>query len=393
MLFQKIYNKQKQIKLITWPFVWHHSFILFYKKKIVLKNNLLLLGCLLLWLSASFSHENSYYRYTISRVVIDAGHGGKDNGCSGKHTKEKGITLAIALKLGKYIEENLPDVKVIYTRQKDFFVELHERAALANRNNADLFISVHCNASTPSAYGTETYVMGVDKSRENLDVARRENAVVLLENDYKEKYDGFDLDNPENEIIFSLYQNAYLDQSIQLAAFIEEQFKTRAKRHSRGVRQESFLVLYKTAMPSVLVETGFLTNSKEEKYLQSEQGQTYVASAIYRAFKQYKETLEGGSQRAKQSQYELENPTPIGDAISYQVQLYDAYESVNLGTPNFATVASQIEIELNDRGIKHYMLDKKFTDYNKAILELMRVQKLGFQFARIVIYENGKRIE
>jgi len=212
----------------------------------VLKNNLLLLGCLLLWLSSSFSSENPYYRYTISRVVIDAGHGGKDSGCSGKATREKSITLAIALKLGKYIEENLPDVQVMYTRQKDHFVELHERAALANRNNADLFISVHCNASSPSAYGTETYVMGVDKSRENLDVARRENAVVLLENDYKEKYDGFDLDNPENEIIFSLYQNAYLNQSIQLAAIIEQEFKTRAKRHSRGVRQESFLVLYKT---------------------------------------------------------------------------------------------------------------------------------------------------
>ncbi|MGB1206665.1 MAG: N-acetylmuramoyl-L-alanine amidase family protein [Chitinophagales bacterium] len=360
----------------------------------MLKNNLLLLGFLLLWLSASFSHENSYYRYTINRVVIDAGHGGKDNGCSGKHTKEKGITLAIALKLGKYIEENIPNVKVIYTRKKDFFVELHERAALANRNNADLFISVHCNASSPSAYGTETYVMGVDKSRENLDVARRENAVVLLENDYKEKYDGFDLDNPENEIIFSLYQNAYLDQSIQLAAFIEDQFKTRAKRHSRGVRQESFLVLYKTAMPSVLVETGFLTNGKEEKYLKSEAGQTYVASAIFRAFKEYKETLEGGGKRAKQSQSNnYKNPNPAGDAINYQVQLYDAYESVNLGKPNFAAVASQIEIEINDKGIKHYMLDKKITDYDHAIMELMRVQKLGFQFARIIIYENGKRIE
>ena len=199
------------------------------------------------------------------------------------------------------------------------------------------------------------------------------------------------MDNPENEIIFSLYQNAYLNQSIQLAAIIEQEFKTRAKRHSRGVRQESFLVLYKTAMPSVLVETGFLTNSKEEKYLKSENGQTYVASAIYRAFKQYKETLEGGSQRAKQSKYE--NPNPSGDAISYQIQLYDAYESVNLGKPNFATVASQIEIEISDRGVKHYMLDKKLTDYDQAIVELMRVQKLGFQFARIIIYENGKRIE
>ena len=359
----------------------------------MLKNNLLLFSCLLLWLSTSFSHENPYYRYSINRVVIDAGHGGKDNGCSGKHTKEKSITLAIALKLGKYIEDNLPDVKVIYTRKNDYFVELHERAALANRNNADLFISVHCNASSPSAYGTETYVMGVDKSHENLEVARRENAVVLLENDYKEKYDGFDLDNPENEIIFSLYQNAYLDQSIQLAAFIENQFKTRAKRRSRGVRQESFLVLYKTAMPSVLVETGFLTNSKEEKYLKSETGQSYVASAIYRAFKEYKENLEGGSQRAKQNQYSNNYQTATEDAINYQIQLYDSYESVNLGKPNFASVASQIEIETNSQGIKHYMLDKKHTDYNKAIVELMRVQKLGFQFARIIIYENGKRIE
>ncbi len=254
---------------------------------------------LLTQLSTSFYTPTSIANkpYRIRRVVIDAGHGGKDTGCTGKKSIEKKVTLAIALKLGKYIEDNLSNVKVIYTRKTDVFVELDERANIANRNNADLFISIHCNSSptTPSVKGTETYVMGLNKSKENLEVAMRENAVVSLEKDYKKKYNGFDINNPENDIIFSLYQNAHLSQSIQLASLVEKQFKLRANRHSRGVKQESFLVLYQTAMPSILIESGFLSNSEEERYLLSDNGQSLIASAVYRAFKSYKQQLENAA--------------------------------------------------------------------------------------------------
>ncbi len=240
--------------------------------------------------------EQKTLNYSIKKVVIDAGHGGKDHGCSGKKSREKKITLDIALKLGQRIKKYTKGVKVIYTRSRDVFVPLHKRAAIANRNNADLFISIHCNASPthPRAYGTETYVMGVDKSAENLAVARRENSVILLEgSNYQKHYDGYDVNSTESNIVFSLYQNAYLEQSIQLANLIEKQFKYKSKRKSRGVKQESFLVLYKTAMPSVLIEAGFLSNRKDEKYLLSDMGQRITASAIFQAFRKYKEMLEG----------------------------------------------------------------------------------------------------
>lgn len=237
---------------------------------------------------------NSARPYRLRKVVIDAGHGGKDTGCLSKNANEKDITLGIALKLGNYIKDLMPSVQVIYTRNSDYFVELHERAAIANRNGADLFISIHCN-SVPKAtevHGTETYVMGLHKSRENLEVAMRENAVIALEANYKTNYDGFDPNDPQGNIIFSLYQNAYIEQSIKFASLLEKQFKQRANRASRGVKQEGFLVLYKTTMPSVLVETGFLSNSSEEKYLRSDDGQSLIASAIYRAFKEYKQSVE-----------------------------------------------------------------------------------------------------
>lgn len=250
------------------------------------------------WLIPSLSEARFQPPRTVQTVVIDAGHGGKDNGCSGNAAKEKKIALSIALKLGEYITENVPGVKVLYTREKDVFVELHERAAFANRNNADLFISIHCNYSpgTPNVNGTETYVMGTGKTEDNLEVARRENSVITLETNYKDNYDGFSLDDPTSYIIFSLFQNAYMKQSLTFAKFVEDQFKGRAMRRSRGVKQENFLVLYKTNMPSVLIETGFLSNKAEEEYLNSAEGQTLIASAIYRAFKEFKQDMDTKAQ-------------------------------------------------------------------------------------------------
>jgi len=230
--------------------------------------------------------------YKLRTVVIDAGHGGKDVGCNGKFSHEADVALKLALQVGALIEKNLPDVKVIYTRDDDTFVELADRAGIANKNNADLFISIHLNAGPSAAYGTESYTMGLQKSEGNLMVAKRENAVILKEDNYEDKYDGFDPNSPQSHILFALQQSAYIDNSLRFAGKVEQEFKHKVGRSSRGVKQAPFLVLWRSYMPSVLIECGFLTNPTEEKYLNDKSGQSYMASGIYRAFKAYKQELE-----------------------------------------------------------------------------------------------------
>lgn len=225
-------------------------------------------------------------------IVIDAGHGGKDPGALGSFAKEKDITLNIALKTGDYIEKNIGNVKVLYTRKTDTFLDIKERAEFANRNKADLFISIHANwAKYSSIRGTETFVMGLAKDQENLEVAMKENEVILLEDNYTTKYEGFDPKSPESYIVFTLMQNIFLEQSTNLASYIQQQYKDRIKRTDRGVKQAGFWVLFMTTMPSVLTETGFITNPDEEKFLSSSQGQDYIASAIYRACRNYIEEI------------------------------------------------------------------------------------------------------
>ncbi|MFB0924702.1 MAG: N-acetylmuramoyl-L-alanine amidase, partial [Vicingaceae bacterium] len=232
--------------------------------------------------------------FGVKTVCIDAGHGGHDGGCQGSKSQEKHVALSIALQLGKYIEDNFPDVKVVYTRKTDVYLKLWERAAIANKAKADLFICVHANANqNKSAFGTETFVMGLHKSESNLNVAKRENSSILLEEDYKTKYSDFDPNSPESYIVLTMRQNAFLDQSLSFAAKVQTQFTERVGRKNRGVKQAGFLVLHQTNMPSVLIETGFLTNKEEEKFLVSDLGQDYLASAVFRAFKSYKNELEG----------------------------------------------------------------------------------------------------
>ena len=264
----------------------------------------------------------------VKTIVIDPGHGGKDPGCNGEVSKEKDIALGIALKLGDYIEKNLPDVKVIYTRKKDEFVELEERAQIANRNNADLFISIHCNAASnyvvikdkngkihyktyldkkgsrrkveahnPKPFGSATYVMGISNEKGKLNTAKRENASMLLEENYKKTYDGFDPESDEAYIVMNLWTGAFVGQSADLASKIQAEYVKKAGRVDKGVQRQSIWVLWRTAMPSILTEVGFLTNPEEEKFLGSEKGQKYMAAALFRAVRSYKDEAEGTNKK------------------------------------------------------------------------------------------------
>lgn len=223
-------------------------------------------------------------------VVLDAGHGGRDPGAVGRISREKNINLSVALALGKLIENNCPDTRVLYTRKTDVFIPLDKRAQIANKAKADLFISIHTNAMPGKkiARGTETYTMGMARAQENLDVAKRENSVILVEDDYQTRYEGFDPRSAESYIIFELMQDKYMEQSVALARNIQKEFKSTAKRADRGVHQAGFLVLRATTMPSVLVELGYITTPDEERYLNSAQGINQLAQSLYNAFSQYK---------------------------------------------------------------------------------------------------------
>ncbi len=339
------------------------------------------------------------FPFGIKKIVIDAGHGGHDPGCLGSFSKEKEVSLKISLLLGKYIEENMKDVQVIYTRKEDKFVELHERASIANRNKADLFICIHCNSgASPNAIGAETYVMGLHKSKENLAVAKRENASILMEKDYEKEYGGFDPKSDEANIMFALYQSAFLDHSVNFATKVQQQFREKVGRNDRGVKQAGFLVLYMTAMPSVLIETGFLTNRNDEKFLASEAGQDQMASAIYRAFKAYKYEVEG-------IKYIEDNPgvlvseipvikpgssnaEPAKDIV-LKVQFATSTAYVKPLPQNFKGLKN-VEVK-ESAGLFRYMAgEEKDMEGAKKILD--EVKAKGYNDAFIVSFKNGEKI-
>ena len=345
--------------------------------------------------------------YKLKTVVIDAGHGGHDHGCSGASNNEKTLSLKMALKLGELIEKNYPDVKVIYTRKTDVFVELYERAAIANRNNADLFICIHCNANPSSSpSGTETYVMGLHKTEANLNVAKRENDVILLESDYKQNYDGFNPNDPASHIIFSLNQHAFMEQSILFASSVEKYLKSHAKRSSRGVKQAGFLVLWKTAMPSVLIETGFLTNPGEEKFLGSEDGQTAVAESIFYAFRDYKNDMENSSgviseAKAKELNAEVDKapvttntPTEISateatKGLSFSVQFYSSETAVS--SSKFDKLKPENITYVQENGWYKYRLGP-YNTLDEATKKQTLARTNGYKDAFVIAMKDGKRI-
>jgi N-acetylmuramoyl-L-alanine amidase len=357
--------------------------------------------------------------YKIKTIVIDAGHGGKDDGCHGQFAKEKDVALAIALKLGDYISKNFPDINVIYTRKTDTFIELYERADIANRNHADMFICIHCNANPDkSAYGTETYVMGLYKTQGNLDVAMRENNVVLMEKDYKQNYAGFDPNSPEGYIMLSLNQNAYMNQSIWVASQIESGFSQQG-RFNRGVKQAGFLVLWRTTMPAFLCETGFLTNPTEEKYLASPQGQDQIAHNIFNAVRAYKNEAEsdkgfaftdkpdtsGSPVKSVPIILQVDSPPHVipkidttskpaqanksaQDSIRYKVQFYSSLNSFNY--QNYPAIKN-ITTEMMANGKTRY-LSGNFTTLADALQAQTQIRVSGFKDAFVVEYKNGVRL-
>lgn len=344
-------------------------------------------------------------------VVLDAGHGGKDPGAVGKHTYEKDIVISIVLKTGEYIKKYCQNVEVIYTRKKDHFVELYKRAEIANKNHADLFISVHCNANESRRfYGSETYVMGLHKSKENLEVAKKENAAILLEDDYRQQYDGFDPNEPENHIIFSLYQNAHLDQSLDMASKVQNQFRERVSRRDLGVKQAGFLVLYQVTMPGVLIETGFLTNKKEERFLKSESGQVYMASAIYRAFKEYKKAIEeeyrrtqeiAGKQktdsRHNRGAPSSENYAPSSvkqgaggnNELIFRIQFASSKTPKDKNDPVFDKM--KYVFEYQHGGLYKYTIGSTH-QLEEAIQLKQQMERHGYKDSFVVAFLNGERI-
>ncbi len=393
------FNEYKAIKIVN-------ASVLFRRSSSVLAGVIFILF---------FSFQLEAQKTALKTVVIDAGHGGHDSGCLGASNYEKHVCLSIALKLGESIKKNFPDVKVIYTRDKDVFVELHERAAIANRNKADLFICIHANSASPSAYGAETYVLGLHKTDSQKQVAERENSIIKLEQDKGARYKNIDL-SPDALIIIQLQMSVYLNQSILFADRLQSEFKS-IGRHDRGVRQAGFLVLHQTTMPSVLIETGFLTNPNEEKFLGSKDGQLQMADAMFRAFKRYKNKLEGVSEQTSSgsgnsSPIEKEEPVKPKDSDKIENPFDKPVSSSSSKNEPQDTVVFRIQFDMSEKQIaptssrfkglevfeyKHDNLYKYATgrfvkDFKGANEYKNEVRKLGFSTAFVVAFLNGERI-
>lgn len=350
--------------------------------------------------------------YRIKKVVIDPGHGGKDTGAIGRISKEKDIVLSVGLKLGLLIEKEFPGIEVIYTRKTDVFVALDVRSKIANEKGADLFISIHCNANpSPAPYGAETYVMGLHKTQGNLDVAMRENAVITYEEDYSSKYEGYDPKSSESYIIFSLIQNAFLDQSLSIASIIQDEFRLNTNRKDRGVKQAGFFVLWQNSMPSVLVELGFISNQKEEAYLVTKDAQVNLASAIFRAFRDYKKMVEDRSTFTTQDITEATetiatspsvmnetipkaDPLPEKkvvskvDGVLFKVQVTVSSNPIPSNSPLFKNLSNVEELTVD--GLYKYVVGNK-TSYNETLEFCQQVKKI-FPDAFIIAFKDGKPI-
>lgn len=341
-----------------------------------------------------FSQGDESAYSAVKTVVIDAGHGGKDPGCHGVSAQEKHVCLAMALMLGDMIKKNYPEIKVVYTRDKDVFVELADRAKIANKNNADLFICIHANAASASAYGTETYVLGLHRTESQQQVAERENSIIHLEEDGGAKYKDFDM-SPDAIIARQIQLSVFLDQSISFASKLQKEF-TAIGRYDRGVKQAGFLVLYKTTMPSVLIETGFLTNPTEEKFLNTPETQKLMAESMFKAFKKYKNELEGVDEETETTnnfinndKTETVNNSETKDDIYFKVQIETSEKKISLTDPKFkGYTVSQYQQD----GLYKYTVGSYKNSFEDANAMKNKLRENGFQHAFVVAFLNGERI-
>lgn len=360
-------------------------------------------------------------------VVIDPGHGGHDPGAVGRRGKEKNINLNVALKVGRLIQNNCKDVKVIYTRKTDIFIPLDRRAQIANNAKADLFISIHTNsvARGKTVRGAETYTLGLHRTEENLEVAKKENSVILIEDNYEQRYAGFNPNSAESYIIFEFLQDKNMEKSVKLATLIQKQFKTTARRMDKGVHQAGFLVLRATSMPSVLVELGYISTPDEEQYLLSEAGVTTLSNSIYKAFLNYKREHDAPADRSKTDQAERTNdfdeptielpaiepettaepaqkvtsPAPVSkktnrsqnkasDKPVFKIQILTSNKVLPKGSKQLKGL-SPISY-YREKGLYKYTYGES-TDYNK-VLRTKRSITPKFKDAFIIAFKNGEKM-
>ncbi|MGF1555201.1 MAG: N-acetylmuramoyl-L-alanine amidase [Paucihalobacter sp.] len=345
------------------------------------------------FLTTSIDAQNSQAPFI---VVLDAGHGGHDPGnlgSPGSGYKEKDIALNVTLLLGKALEKN-PNIKVIYTRTTDVFLKLHERANIANKADADLFVSIHCNSHHSSAHGTETFVLGIANNERNFDVAKKENQVIFLEEDYESHYDGFNPNNPESTIGLALMQEEYMDQSVLLARLIEDNFSQKLKRNSRGIKQASLWVMHNTYMPSVLVELGFLTAKSEGAYLNSKKGQSEMAKALETALLEYKKTLDinvgtnisNSIQKAKEVTKER---IAANSGIEFKVQIAASSKNLDIKPYNFKGLDKISKDKIGNLYKYYYGTAIEHSDAEKL---LKIAHSKGYKSAFIVAFKDGNQM-
>ena len=358
------------------------------------------IGLIFVFLIAFLSYDVGVYAQKKEFIVmLDAGHGGHDPGNIGiKKIKEKDVALKIALEVGKLLEKT-PNIKVLYTRKKDVFVDLWVRGNMANEAGADLFVSLHCNSwSNSQPHGIETYVLGVDGNKKNMAVAKAENKVILLEENYKERYKGFDPNSPESFIGLELMQEEYLDQSIQLASLVQENLIDEIKGKDRGVKQQRFVVLYQTYMPSILVESGFLSSPVDYKYMSTNIGQVKISRAIYQGIKKYVHHLELNTVDNNESLVSNQTNASVKkkikkevyENVAFKVQIASGSRKLETKSYNFKGLKN-VERDKVGRSYKYYLGNT--SNYN-SIQETLRVAKSkGFPSAFIVAFIDGQKVD
>ena len=350
-----------------------------------LKSFLLVIGVILL--SSYTLNDNTPSTDDKFVIVLDAGHGGHDPGRpTDLGYTEKEIALKIVLQVGKALERN-PNIKVIYTRKTDVFVKLRERARIANKADADLFVSIHCNAHHTQASGTETFVVGVGNTKRNLDIAKEENEVIFLEEDHEEHYEGFDPNSPASIIGLTLMQEEYVDQSIMLANLIETNFSKLNKRKSRGVKQASLWVMHNTYMPSVLIETGFITNKKEGAYLNSKAGQTQISNSIVTSILEYKQNIGKGT--VPPTEVLTNDSASVHEGVIFKVQLAASSKNLPLKPYNFNGLTELSKVQQGDL---YKYFSGNTNDY--AVAKHIKTEAIskGYTTCFIVAYKDGNKV-